>query len=171
MPAPIAPRFRAAVYALGFLATVSVAADNGVAKQDSAMHHLFQALDIDGDGQIRSTEAINYFRRHWKGGGDEDGGVASAGEAFIDAIDTADEGDTVSEAELQRALSSRLQVRFISHSTGQHSAQAPAPITCAAACLGPHDTAKLRSSRHAPAARSPCVRSCTGFPGLPCSVH
>lgn len=86
-------------------------AAHGAAKQDSAMHHLFQALDIDGDGQIRSAEALKYFQHHWKGGGDDDGGVSGAGKAFIEAIDTADEGDTVSEAELQRALSTRLQVR------------------------------------------------------------
>jgi hypothetical protein len=97
------------------LALLSRAAAGGQARQPGrqhdAMHHLFQALDVDGDGQVKSAEALQYLRDHCTDGMASHGGLDSASQAFIDAVDTADEGQTVSEEELQRALAGRLQVR------------------------------------------------------------
>jgi hypothetical protein len=81
-------------------------------RQGDAMHNLFKALDVDGDGQIKSIEALKYLKNHWRDESVGSDGLDTVSRAFIAETDTdgAEEGQTVSEAELQRALSSRLQV-------------------------------------------------------------
>lgn len=92
------------------------AAAKETARQHSAMHSLFQALDVDGDGQVKSTEALKYLKEHWKDGPGGGAALDEASHAFIEAVDTGDEGETVSEQELSRSLSERLQVRLESMS-------------------------------------------------------
>lgn len=91
------------------LANVHMHAD---AERHEAMHQLFTELDIDGDGQIKSAEALHYLKDHWKDGSMGSTCLDSASEEFIQEADGADDGTTVSEAELQAALSKRLQERL-----------------------------------------------------------
>jgi hypothetical protein len=79
------------------------------AKQHNAMHDLFKAIDSDSNGQIQPEEALRYFNKRWKVSKSDMGSAAGASKAFMDEVDGQDEGQTVSEAEMQQALSRRLK--------------------------------------------------------------
>jgi hypothetical protein len=79
-------------------------------KQHSAMHHLFEAIDSDGNGQIQPEEALYFFKEQWNASKSDSSSAVGASKAFMDEVDGQDEGQTVSEAEMQKALSRRLKV-------------------------------------------------------------
>lgn len=65
------------------------------------MGELFSKIDTDGDGQIEASEAARYI------------GDASVGAEDLECmqanVDGADQGDTISEKELQRHLQSLMK--------------------------------------------------------------
>jgi Ca2+-binding EF-hand superfamily protein len=87
-------------------------------EREDAIHHLFQKLDNDGDGQIQETEARRYIESQVDAAELAHDGT-SASEHFM-ASDGLDNDSTVSEEELHKSLAERLKVRY-SYYTTYHS--------------------------------------------------
>lgn len=80
-------------------------------RQGAALHELFRLLDSDGDGQIEAREATAYIRAGAAAGSAQGAEAAAAARHFVAQLDGSDVDDTISEAELTRSLSRRLQAR------------------------------------------------------------
>lgn len=79
------------------------------AGRQQALHHLFQSLDKDGDGQIEVSEVLKYIQLRQDSSDLRVDGEQDAAEHFM-AIDSNDGDSTVSEQELLRSLASKLSV-------------------------------------------------------------
>lgn len=90
---------------------VSVEASAQSSGRQKALHHLFQTLDKDGDGQIEVGEVLKYIQVRQKSSDLRVDGEQAAAEHFM-AIDSNDGDSTVSEQELLRSLTSKLSVRL-----------------------------------------------------------
>eukprot|EP00892_Ulva_mutabilis_P009229 jgi/Ulvmu1/6679/UM030_0010.1 len=77
------------------------------AGRQQALHHLFQSLDKDGDGQIQVDEVLKYIRVRQEASDLRVDGEQAAAEHFM-AIDSNDGDSTVSEQELLRSLTHKL---------------------------------------------------------------
>lgn len=77
--------------------------------RQEALHHLFQSLDKDGDGQIEVGEVLKYIQVRQDSSDLRVDGEQAAAEHFM-AIDSNDGDSTVSEQELLRSLASKLSV-------------------------------------------------------------
>jgi len=69
-----------------------------------SLGQLFSQIDTDGDGQIEASEAARYIG---------DSSVGAEDLQYMQAnVDGADQGDTISENELQRHLQSLMKASF-----------------------------------------------------------
>lgn len=87
----------------------SVAAIPQEKGRQAALHHLFQSLDKDGDGQIEVGEVLKYIQVRQDSSDLRVDGEQAAAEHFM-AIDSNDGDSTVSEQELLRSLANKLPV-------------------------------------------------------------
>lgn len=108
------PGFRAVIMsvlggALLSLLLASAQANQHDAGRQQALHHLFQSLDKDGDGQIEVGEVLKYIQIRQEASDLRVDGEQAAAEHFM-AIDSNDGDSTVSEQELLRSLTTKLSV-------------------------------------------------------------
>lgn len=81
------------------------------ADRQQALHHLFQSLDKDGDGQVEAGEVLKYIQVRQDSSDLRVDGEHDAAQHFM-SIDSNDGDATVSEQELLRSLTNKLSVRI-----------------------------------------------------------